>query len=166
MTQTSVPRLLILGAAALATAACTKTPDASTAKTPLASGPSMMGAGEPQAGGPNAVPVAARAALDSGNMAFKAKRYDIALAMYREAASKAPGHPAPLYGIYMAADKQGNKALADSAMAQVQANAKDSQLGDSAIAKMHEQAGQLPMGHPQLTPTPAPRAKAAPRSAT
>lgn len=64
-----------------------------------------------------AVPLepAAQAVLDSANEAFAARRYDAALAGYRRTLALAPGHPAPWYGISMAATMLGDSALADTA---------------------------------------------------
>lgn len=59
---------------------------------------------------------AAKAALDSGNVLFRKKAYDQALAQYRAAAELAPQHSAPLFGIYMVARATNNKAMADSAL--------------------------------------------------
>jgi hypothetical protein len=63
---------------------------------------------------------AARAALDSGNVAFKAKNFPEALRQYRVAADAAPRHAAPWFGVYMVAKATGNAALGDSAMKEVQ----------------------------------------------
>lgn len=60
-----------------------------------------------------------RAALDSGNVAYRAGRFDAALRHYRSAATAAPTAAAPRYGILMAARKLGDTALADSASAAV-----------------------------------------------
>ena len=56
----------------------------------------------------------ARAALDSANALFKAKRYSHALALYREAARLAPKEPSPLLGMLMAATMLEDDKLADS----------------------------------------------------
>lgn len=63
---------------------------------------------------------AARFALDSGNVAFKAKNFPEALRLYRVAADAAPRHAAPWFGVYMVAKATGNAALGDSAMKEVQ----------------------------------------------
>jgi hypothetical protein len=53
--------------------------------------------------------------IDSANAEYAAKRYDEALALYRRTLLKAPGHPAPWFGISMAANMLQDSALADSA---------------------------------------------------
>ncbi len=62
---------------------------------------------------------AAKAALDSGNALFRAKRYAPAMAIYRQAADLAPQHAAPLFGIYMVARATNNMKLADSTLAEI-----------------------------------------------
>jgi len=57
---------------------------------------------------------AARAALDSANALYKAKRYTHALAAYRSAARLAPTEPAPLLGMLMTATMIEDERLADS----------------------------------------------------
>ena len=83
---------------------------------------------------------AAKAALDSGNHLFKAKKYEAALKQYRAAVELAPANAAPFYGIYMVADKLGNKPLADSAMKAFNARASDgaAMFNDSLMKKTHE----------------------------
>jgi tetratricopeptide (TPR) repeat protein len=81
----------------------------------------------------------AKAALDSGNALFRAKDYKGALAKYRAAAKLSPANGAPFYGIYMAADKLGDKALADSAMKEFSRRTEDAGgiAGDSLMKKAH-----------------------------
>jgi hypothetical protein len=57
-----------------------------------------------------------KAALDSGNVLFRHKEYDAALAQYRTASALAPQHAAPLFGIYMVARATNNSVMADSAL--------------------------------------------------
>jgi hypothetical protein len=59
---------------------------------------------------------AAKTALDSGNVLFRKKAYAPALTEYRLAATLAPQHAAPLFGIYMVARATNNTAMADSAL--------------------------------------------------
>jgi len=61
----------------------------------------------------------ARSALDSGNMLFRAKIYDRALAQYRRSAGLAPKELAPLLGILMVTDVTKNARLADSTLARI-----------------------------------------------
>jgi hypothetical protein len=56
----------------------------------------------------------ARAALDSANALYKAKRYSHALAAYRSAARMVPTEPAPLLGMLMTATMLEDERLADS----------------------------------------------------
>jgi hypothetical protein len=60
---------------------------------------------------------AAQAALDSGNVLYRKKAFTAALARYREAATLAPQHAAPLFGVYMVARAISDTAMADSALA-------------------------------------------------
>lgn len=66
------------------------------------------------------LPEAARVLLDSGNIAFRAQRFADARKFYERAAQLAPKHGAPWFGIFMVGDATKNKALADSAIAEVQ----------------------------------------------
>lgn len=75
-------------------------------------------------GHPSAAPAAelsevARTMLDSGNVEFRAKRFDAARQYYEQAAALAPLHAAPWFGLYMIGDATRNKQLADSAMGEV-----------------------------------------------
>jgi tetratricopeptide (TPR) repeat protein len=85
------------------------------------------------------LPPKAKAALDSGNVLYKAGKYDAALAQYGLATELAPANAAPYYGVYMAADKLGKKRLADSAMAAFNARASNGQevFNDSLMKKAH-----------------------------
>lgn len=71
--------------------------------------------------GAGAMPPGAQMALDSGNMLYRAKAYDQALAQYRRSAELAPTESAPLVGIFMVADVTKNKKLADSTLARMNA---------------------------------------------
>ena len=126
------PRLLSLAVATLVAAqACsrTKSPD----KQPLA----QAASGETSVR--DAMSPETRAALDSGNAAYRAGQYEKALDSYRTAAKGAPDNAAPYFGIYMAAGKLGNKALADSATAFISAHsAGQPGLSDSAMQAMHQ----------------------------
>ena len=80
----------------------------------------------------------ARVALDSGNAQLRAGRYDAALASYRVAVVEAPGHVAPEFGVYMAAKRLGNSALADSALRIINAHTGNSPAWtDSAMRRAH-----------------------------
>lgn len=92
----------------------------------------------------------ARTALDSGNAQFRSGRYRDALASYRVSVKEAPGHTAPEFGVYMAARKLGDAALADSALRIVNAHsANSSTWTDSAMQSAHG-AKKLPGSHPPV----------------
>ena len=61
----------------------------------------------------------AKVALDSGNVLFRAKAYDLALAQYRRSAQLAPGDVTPVFGVLMVGEATGNSPLADSARARI-----------------------------------------------
>ena len=80
----------------------------------------------------------ARAALDSGNAAYRVKNYRVALRHYRAAANSAPAQAAPWFGIYMIAQATGDKALADSATAEVRRRTVDpASVTDSTLRNTH-----------------------------
>jgi len=113
---------------------------------------------EAQTGGAGpALPPAAMDLLNAGNDAYRAKQFDIAIAKYREAATAAPKHAAPWFGIFMAASATNNSLLADSASARVQALSADTSAltahtdaaSGAALPPGHPAAGEkLPQGHP------------------
>ena len=93
----------------------------------------------------------AKAALDSGNAAYKAKDYTAALAYYREAAGLVPTEEAPLFGMLMVASATKNVRLADSVTALMRAmnpQADSATTGDSAFVDIHSRV--LPPSHPPL----------------
>jgi hypothetical protein len=63
----------------------------------------------------------AKVALDSGNVLFRAKVYDLALAQYRRSAQLAPTDVTPLFGVLMVGEATRNTRLADSARARIRA---------------------------------------------
>ena len=86
---------------------------------------------------------AAKAALDSGNVLFRKKNYQEALAEYRAASALAPQHAAPLFGIYMVARATDNRAMADSALTQIRLRngplpGAPHTFSDSALRRMHD----------------------------
>jgi hypothetical protein len=106
------------------------------AKTPLA----QMAAGSDSTANPHTtMSPDARAALDSGNAQYKAGKYAEALKSYRQSSSLAPLNAAPFFGIYMAAEKLGMKALADSASTEIKKRESTStqMLTDSALQNLH-----------------------------
>jgi hypothetical protein len=86
--------------------------------------------------------LAAKAALDSGNKFYRAQQYPAALAQYRAAVKASPLNPAPYYGIFMVAEKLGNKALADSAKTAFESRqaGAGSMFADSLMEKTHTKA--------------------------
>jgi len=136
----------MLTAAAMIAMAC-KGPEAP--KSPLgAAGATGADPAAGQLANPhNTLPAEAKEALDNGNTLYRAKEYKLALAQYRLAAKLAPAHASPYYGIYMAAEKLGNKKLADSAIAQVNARADNAapMFSDSLMKKTHmDEKGATP----------------------
>lgn len=131
--------------------------------TAAACGTTKTDNGSPASGDANKLPLAAKAALDSGNMAYRAKQLDVALTYFRQAAVEAPKHAAPWFGLYMVASEQKNAALADSAMARVRELS-----GDQSALPAHNEvtaapagllpppsSSTLPAGHPSSEATPA-----------
>src|SRR5579872_1863950 len=86
---------------------------------------------------------AAKTALDAGNTAYRAKKYDEALKQYRLAAKASPSDVAPFYGIYMAADKLGQTALRDSAskLIAVESGSSNPMFTDSTLRAAHTAVG-------------------------
>ncbi len=132
-------RALVLLAlpAVLAAGACK--PSQQPPKTPLGA----MAAGADSTANPHTtMSPDARAALDSGNAQYRAGNYDAALKSYRQSSALAPLNAAPFFGIYMAAEKLGNKNLADSASAEIRRRQGPGtqMLTDSALQEMHAAA--------------------------
>lgn len=79
--------------------------------------------GTPDAGSTGSAPSRltgeAKVALDSGNVLFRAKAYDLALAQYRRSEQLAPGDATPVFGVLMVGEATGNSRLADSARARI-----------------------------------------------
>ncbi len=94
--------------------------------------------GHPSIDPAGGISLTARTQLDSGNAAFRAKSYSMALRHYREAAAAAPAHSAPWFGIFMIAQATGNKALGDSATAEVKRRTVDpAEVTDSTLRNTH-----------------------------
>lgn len=123
-----------LAAAAIALAACSRASE--PPKIPLNQAADASAEATPN---PHDLLVpAARTALDSANASFRAGDYQAALTQYRSAAKAQPENVAPYYGVYMVAQKLGDKKLAASAMAEVQSRAKGSKLlTDTGVTKVH-----------------------------
>jgi hypothetical protein len=113
MTRSLTRRWRRIFVAASAAVACTARQDAP--RVPLAQATVVDSARAVEAAHALIGP-AAKAALDSGNILFRKKAYDAALAQYRAASALAPQHAAPLFGIYMVARATNNAVMADSAL--------------------------------------------------
>ena len=99
-----------------------------------------------------AITGAARLALDSGNMLFRAKAYDRALLQYRRSAQLAPDELAPLLGIMMVADVTKDSKLSEETMPRIRRL--DPALADSSARMPHSKIMQ---GHPRTGAVPPPR---------
>ncbi len=97
---------------------------------------------------PSAMGGEAKVALDIGNILFRAKAYDRALAQYRRSAQLAPTEVAPLLGILMVTDVTRNARLADSTlsrMREINPAAADSSaaMSHAEILEAHSRTGKL-----------------------
>jgi hypothetical protein len=153
MRSLKVSRLGFCLAAAATIWACGRS-DREAPKIPLAqANQGTIGASE--AATPGAMGGEAKTALDSGNMLFRAKAYDRALAQYRRSARLAPTELAPLLGILMVTDVTKNAKLADSTllrMRELNPAAADSSaaMSHAEIVGVHSRTKKAP---------PRPRAK-------
>ena len=146
MMRTSRFSGLLLAAVLLACDAGSKAPKVSLAQAKAASVHNAAGV----QGVEPALSAQAKAALDSANVLFRNKAYTAALAQYRAASSLAPRHAAPYFGINMVAQATNDKALSDSALAQIRANTPvpqtvPLQMNDSAFKKIHANAKKGPV---------------------
>ncbi len=135
LSRGTVRALTMMVLPALLVAACSK--QAQPPKQPLSQ--MVAPAADSQANPHETMSPEARAALDSGNAQYRAGKYAEALKSYRQSSSLAPLNAAPFFGIYMAAEKLGNKALADSATAEIKrrGNGTTEMLTDSALENLH-----------------------------
>ena len=102
--------------------------------------------------GPPKITGEARMALDSGNVLFRAKAYDLALEQYRRSAALVPNDVTPVFGILMVGQATNNTRLADSARARIREL--NPSLADS-TGRGHE---QMIDRHSAISTTP-PRAR-------
>lgn len=93
----------------------------------------------------------AKAALDSGNVLYKAKAYTSALAQYQRASTLAPEQEAPLIGMLMVANVTSNARLADSVTAKLRTMNSSLFVGTDSLS-----AEQLNEIHGGKTPSPHP----------
>jgi hypothetical protein len=89
----------------------------------------------------------ARVVLDSANLSFRAKAYDIALAQYRRSAELAPNEVAPLLGILMVADVTKNSALTNETLPRLRRL--DPTMADSSLVTPHS---KIIREHPVVRP--------------
>jgi hypothetical protein len=158
LSRRDVFHVVLTSAIALSAVACRGASDQAasipvsdaTRRAVASAGTAPHGQSPPSAPTAPPLPPRARVALDSGNAQLRAKRYDAALASYRLAVTEAPGHVAPEFGVYMAAKRMGNTALADSALRIINAHTGGSPAWtDSAMRRAHG-AQPLPPEHPAL----------------
>ena len=95
----------------------------------------------------------AKTALDSGNMLFRARAYDRALAQYRRSARLAPTELAPLLGILMVTDVTKNAKLADSTLARMRKL--NPAVADSSAAMSHAEILDAHSRAKRASPPPA-----------
>ncbi|HEX8696742.1 MAG TPA: hypothetical protein VF746_30265 [Longimicrobium sp.] len=125
----------------------------------LAAASSACGGGEPAervplgeaasgAGSAPRLPPAVQAQLDSGNAAYRAGDYRAALGHYREAARRGPDQAAPWFGVAMAAEKTGDRALGDSARARLR------ELSPGMGGDVHHPGGTVPPESASAVPAP------------
>jgi hypothetical protein len=144
----------IVSCLALALLACSNGDDSPRAplRQPGATPGTGRTASAPLPAAPHATPPAtpltadARAALQRGNAAMRARRYPEALAAYRAAALIAPHNAAPQFGIQMVARAIGDSALADSAARRLRALTPALPTRAGGTAGPHA----LPPGHPTV----------------
>ncbi|MEO6210814.1 MAG: hypothetical protein ABIQ10_11870 [Gemmatimonadaceae bacterium] len=117
-------------------------------QTPVGNAAAAQSGAQPAA--PSDFSPRARLALDSGNAQFRSGRYHDALASYRASVKEAPGHTAPEFGVYMAARKLGNAALADSALRIVNAHTSGSQTWTHSAMQSAHGSKARPASHPPV----------------
>ncbi len=125
-------RAFIAGLAVTVLAGCSVSKE--PPKVPLAGGSTAAQAGDTANPHADRLSPAARKAIDLANAQFRAGKYDEALKSYREAAAASPDNSAAYFGIYMVAQKKGDKALADSALKIISST---SGLNDSTVRDVH-----------------------------
>ena len=112
----------------------------------------MIPLGQPtgqQAPGPT-ITGEAKVALDSANVLFRARAYDLALAQYRRSAVLVPNDVTPLMGVLMVAQATSDSRLADSTMARIRAI--DPSSADSSALEHAE----MVESHSRVLTTPPP----------
>jgi hypothetical protein len=130
MTSITVLRLCLSAAAAATIVACGGT---DAPKTPLGVARPATSAADEAAVPP--IRGEAKVALDSGNILFRAKLYDKALAQYRRSAELAPTELSPLLGIMMVADVTKDSKLAGATLPRIRKL--NPMVADSSAAMSH-----------------------------
>lgn len=102
-------------------------------KTPLGGSPPVAAGGN-ESSSPG-LTGEARIAIDSGNVLFRAKLYDKALAQYSRSAELAPNEVAPLLGILMVADITKDSKLANETLPRLRKL--DPSMADSSAVSSH-----------------------------
>lgn len=92
----------------------------------------------------------AKVALDSGNVLFRTRSYDLALEQYRRSAALIPNDVTPLMGVLMVAQATNDSRLADSTMARIRAI--DPSSADSSALEHAE----MVESHSRVRPAPQP----------
>lgn len=129
----ALPVLALVTAAA---SACSRSQD--DGKIPLAQATGASAGASTESSPRDALPPAARSAIDSGNAQYRGGRFKEALASYRSAAKAAPDNASPYFGIYMAAQKLGDQKLADSASKEINKLSGNPMLNDSSLRAVHK----------------------------
>lgn len=136
MSDTAFPRLTLALLAAALVLGCDRGDEAP-----------MVPLGQPagqQAPGPT-ITGEAKVALDSANVLFRARAYDLALAQYRRSAQLVPNDVTPLMGVLMVAQATNDSRLADSTMARIReidpSSADSSAMEHAKMIDLHSREG-------------------------
>jgi hypothetical protein len=143
-------RVLRLRASFAATVTVDACSGADAPKTPL--GAADSGTIAPDGAMVPAIQGEAKAALDSGNILFRAKAYGRALAQYRRSADLAPAELAPLLGIMMVADVTKDSRLRGATLSRIRKL--DPAAADSSAAIPHS---RMIEAHPRAGGSAPPR---------
>ncbi|MFN8669696.1 MAG: hypothetical protein U0164_21090 [Gemmatimonadaceae bacterium] len=128
--------------------ACSKPNDAKQAAAVTDSlPPGHVPIDQPANAGPK-LTAAGQAYVDSGNTAFRVKDFKGALAYYKKATESDPTHAAPWFGAYMVGQATSDKALADSALAEVKKRAPQMEAHPGGAPGTPGATGAPPIGEP------------------
>jgi hypothetical protein len=147
MNSMAVSRFALRLAAAMSIVGCGGT---DAPKTPLGEARSGTAGADERA----ILPIGgeAKLALDSGNLLFRAKAYDQAVAQYRRSSNLAPTEVAPLLGILMVADATKDSKLADATLARIRKL--NPALADSSAAISHSEMIEAHLRTGTAAPSP------------